>query len=128
MKNKNKSATTLKFPSFPINTHQSLRATRCGGRHKKGKLWLVGGFSSYGADCGLACAYSYAAWSYSYANYSARITSKKRNYTPSGHVYCVIGTCPTFPSLGGWCISIASDKPEQYEYLRRQRPASCPLC
>lgn len=128
MKNKNKSATTLNFPSFPINTQQSLRATRCGGRHKKGKLWLVGGYSNNGANCGLACANSNNAWTNSNANYSARITSKKRNYTPSEHVYCVIGTCPTLPSLGGWCISIASDKPEQYEYLRRQRPASCPLC
>ena len=78
---KNKSATTLNFPSFPINTHQSLRATRCGGRHKKGKLWLVGGNSNLGAICGLACAYSYDAWTYSSANSSARITSKKRNYT-----------------------------------------------
>ena len=77
MKKKNKSATTLKFPSFPINTHQSLRATRCGGRHKKGKLWLVGGSSDFGAYCGLACAHSYDAWTYSYAFSSARITSKK---------------------------------------------------
>lgn len=114
------------FHHFPINTHQSLRATRCGGRHKKGKLWLVGGNSNNGANCGLACANSNNAWTNSNANYSARITSKKKY--PSGHVYCVIGTCPTLPSLGGWCISIASDKPEQYEYLRRQRPASCPLC
>lgn len=77
MKNKNKSATTLNFPSFPINTQQSLRATRCGGRHKKGKLWLVGGASNNGANCGLACANSNNAWTNSNANYSARITSKK---------------------------------------------------
>ena len=42
--------------------------------------------------------------------------------------YLLLALRGTLPSLGGWCISIASDKPEQYEYLRRQRPASCPLC
>ena len=38
-----------------------------------GQLWLVGGRSSYGAYCGLACADSYNAWSYSSAYYSARL-------------------------------------------------------
>lgn len=38
-----------------------------------GQLWLVGGDSYHGADCGLACAYSYYAWTSSSANSSARL-------------------------------------------------------
>ena len=39
---------------------------------KKKKLWLFGGRSTNGADCGLAAAYSSNAWSDSYAAISAR--------------------------------------------------------
>ena len=38
-----------------------------------GQLWLFGGNSSNGANCGLACAYSDAAWSHSNAYSSARL-------------------------------------------------------
>lgn len=38
-----------------------------------GQLWLVGGRSSNGASCGLACANSYNAWTRSSAIYSARL-------------------------------------------------------
>lgn len=38
-----------------------------------GQLWLVGGSSNSGADCGLACAYSSHDWAYSAANSSARL-------------------------------------------------------
>ncbi len=38
-----------------------------------GQLWLGGGNSGYGAYCGLACAYSSPAWSYSLDRVSARL-------------------------------------------------------
>ncbi|MBR1526841.1 MAG: hypothetical protein IJ640_09325 [Prevotella sp.] len=38
-----------------------------------GQLWLFGGRSSYGADCGLACASSSAVWSSSSSYISARL-------------------------------------------------------
>lgn len=38
-----------------------------------GQLWLFGGASSYASNCGLACATSHAAWSGSFAHYSARL-------------------------------------------------------
>lgn len=46
-----------------------------------GQLWVWGGFSAYGARCGLACSSSYDVWSDSYASFSARLafygTAKK---------------------------------------------------
>lgn len=39
----------------------------------EGQLWLFGGASLSGSLCGLAVAYSNAAWSYSSASYSARL-------------------------------------------------------
>lgn len=40
---------------------------------ESGQLWLWGGTSADGSDCGLACAYSNCAWSYSGSNGSARL-------------------------------------------------------
>lgn len=40
------------------------------------QLWLGGGCSSNGADCGLACAGSNHAWSFAYAHFSARLAHK----------------------------------------------------
>ena len=40
------------------------------------QLWLGGGSSTYGAYCGLACVRSSAAWSYAYADISARLAHK----------------------------------------------------
>jgi hypothetical protein len=40
------------------------------------QLWIGGGSSNYGAYCGLACAYSYCAWSNASANISARLAHK----------------------------------------------------
>ena len=40
---------------------------------KKKTMWLFGGDSRSGADCGLASAHSDDAWSYSHANISARL-------------------------------------------------------
>ena len=42
----------------------------------KKKLWLFGGHSSNGANCGLACADSRYAWTYSYSDISARLAVK----------------------------------------------------
>lgn len=38
-----------------------------------GQLWLCGGSSYIGSDCGLERAYSINAWAYSYSNFSARL-------------------------------------------------------
>lgn len=43
------------------------------------ELWLFGGNSNNGANCGLAYANSNNAWSNSNANISARLTIRKRN-------------------------------------------------
>lgn len=40
------------------------------------QLWIGGGSSYYGANCGLAFATSYAAWSYAAASLSARLAHK----------------------------------------------------
>ena len=40
------------------------------------QLWIGGGSSHYGAACGLACAYSYDAWSLAIAYVSARLAHK----------------------------------------------------
>ena len=40
------------------------------------QLWFGGGSSSYGADCGLASADSYSAWSSAFAYFSARLAHK----------------------------------------------------
>lgn len=41
--------------------------------HTSGQLWLFGGSSNYGANCGLAAAYSHDAFSASPAHFSARL-------------------------------------------------------
>ena len=38
-----------------------------------GQLWLFGGYSAYGANCGLAYANSYYAWADAYSSISARL-------------------------------------------------------
>ena len=40
------------------------------------KLWLFGGRSHNASACGLACAFSYSAWTYSSSFYSARLAVK----------------------------------------------------
>ena len=41
--------------------------------HAAGQLWLVGGYSNNASNCGLACAFSNTAWSYSDSGCSARL-------------------------------------------------------
>lgn len=45
-------------------------------KEKKKKLWLFGGYSSDGANCGLTAAYSDRPRSYSYTYFSARLAVK----------------------------------------------------
>ena len=63
------------------------------------KLWLFGGNSNNGANCGLAYANSNNAWTNSNANISARLTMLSKKKT-SGCQYCVMGTHPGTVSLG----------------------------
>jgi hypothetical protein len=70
------------------------------------KLWLFGGNSNNGANCGLAYANSNNAWSNSNSNISARHTFWKRIIL--GCYYCVMGKHPITMSLGSWCVCIAS--------------------
>ncbi len=41
--------------------------------NEDGQLWLLGGYSNLGANCGLAAASSHNPWSSSYASFSARL-------------------------------------------------------
>ena len=42
----------------------------------RNQLVLWGGYASYGANCGLACAYSLHAWSHSAADLGSRLAVK----------------------------------------------------
>nr|DAM56857.1 MAG TPA: hypothetical protein [Caudoviricetes sp.] len=44
---------------------------------RKGQLWIAGGNSNNGSNCGLGCSNSNNVWSNSNSNISARITTKK---------------------------------------------------
>lgn len=70
------------------------------------ELWLFGGNSNNGANCGLAYANSNNVWSNSNANISARLTIRKR-IKFIGCVYCVMGQHPNTPSLGSVRVCIA---------------------
>lgn len=45
-------------------------------KETKKMLWLFGGASGNGSYCGLACSYSYVAWSFSSSSLSARLAVK----------------------------------------------------
>ena len=68
------------------------------------ELWLFGGNSNNGANCGLAYANSNNAWANANSNYSARLTTLNGSLrTPVkilGCQYCVMGTHPNTTSLG----------------------------
>ena len=63
------------FPWFTLWTEEELKekSEEWKADHK---LWLFGGYSNDGSDCGLAYASSGNAWSYSYASSSARLAVK----------------------------------------------------
>lgn len=61
------------YPWFYLFTQEEIDNM---DEEKKKKLWLFGGYSSNGANCGLAAATSSDAWSDSYANVSARLAVK----------------------------------------------------
>lgn len=75
------------------------------------ELWLFGGNSNNGSNCGLAYANSNNAWSNSNANYSARHTIRKSDMREidilSECDYCVMGKHSNTPNLGGRCVCIA---------------------
>lgn len=61
------------YPWFYIYTQEEIDKM---DEEKKKKLWLFGGSSYYGSDCGLAYAFSSLAWSYSNSYLSARLAVK----------------------------------------------------
>ena len=61
------------YPWFYLYTQEEIDNM---DKENKKKLWLFGGDSAFGANCGLASAGSGSAWSTSYANFSARIAVK----------------------------------------------------
>ena len=69
------------------------------------ELWLFGGNSNNGANCGLAYANSNNGWTNANSNISARLTTLSKKL--SGCQYCVMGTHPDIPSLGSKRVSIA---------------------
>ena len=63
------------YPWFYLYTEEEL-ADKSEEWKKEHALWLFGGSSVNGANCGLAYAYSYYAWSYSSSSVSARLAVK----------------------------------------------------
>ena len=61
------------YPWFYLYTQEEIDKM---DEEKKKRLWLFGGGSHNGASCGLAYAPSNDAWSYSYADISARLAVK----------------------------------------------------
>ena len=61
------------YPWFYLSTQEEIDKM---DKEKKKMLWLFGGSSGDGASCGLACAHSDNAWSYSHAPVSARLAVK----------------------------------------------------
>lgn len=63
------------YPWFHIYTQEEIDKM---DEEKKKSLWLFGGGSYCGANCGLASAYSNFAWSNSSADFSARLAVKSK--------------------------------------------------
>ena len=61
------------YPWFCLYTQEEIDNM---DEEKKKKRWLFGSDSNYGANCGLAVAYSYNGWSISDASISARLAVK----------------------------------------------------
>ena len=61
------------YPWFYLYTQEEIDKM---DEEKKKKMWLFGGYSTYGARCGLASADSRSAWSTSCASFSARLAVK----------------------------------------------------
>lgn len=69
------------------------------------ELWLFGGNSNNGANCGIAYANSNNVWTNSNANISARLTTLCKKLL--GCKYCVMGKHPGTASLGSVRVRIA---------------------
>lgn len=63
------------YPWFYIYTQEDIDNM---DEEKKKSLWLFGGTSSCGSDCGLAVALSGNAWSHSRSSFSARLSVKSQ--------------------------------------------------
>lgn len=61
------------YPYFVLYTQKEIDDM---DEEDKKELWLFGGNSFTGSSCGLAYSFSDVAWSYSYANFSARLAVK----------------------------------------------------
>lgn len=61
------------YPWFYLYTQEEIDNM---DEEKKKSLWLFGGHSNLGSNCGLAFAYSNSAWSSSYSYFSARLAVK----------------------------------------------------
>lgn len=61
------------YPYFYLHTKEEIDEM---DEEKRKELWLWGGFSSDGADCGLSYAYSHYVWANSSAAFSARLALK----------------------------------------------------
>lgn len=61
------------YPYFYLYTQQEIDEM---SEDYKKELWLFGGASYGGANCGLAYAYSYSVWAYSHSDLSARLAVK----------------------------------------------------
>ena len=65
------------YPYLSLWTEEELEQKTDAWKDERNlQLWLGGGTSDYGANCGLAAAYSHAVWSNAYANISARLAHK----------------------------------------------------
>ena len=71
------------YPYFYLYTKEEL-AEKSDEWKESHKLWLFGGLSHGGSNCGLAYALSYAAWTYSGSDVSARLALKSEELA----IYC----------------------------------------
>lgn len=63
------------YPYFYLYTKEEVEGM---DEEKRKELWLWGGSSSTGANCGLSSAASYNVWAYSNASFSARLALKSK--------------------------------------------------
>lgn len=63
------------YPYFYLYTKEEVEEM---DEERRKELWLWGGSSSDGANCGLSCAYSARVWAYSSAAFSPRLALKSK--------------------------------------------------
>lgn len=91
------------------------------------ELWLFGGNSNNGSNCGLAYANSNNAWSNSNANISARLTIRKRNKNYKG--VCTASWDSTrMPRTSAACAYVKHVRSEQDSPCAMYGQPSRPWC